>query len=165
MQQLIHRIIEVGYIGKYSLQPQPFSSLRQGLGNRKPSGPSDVHHCRPQLSCLYLYNSILYIKDLEWVSILLLKLFTFSAFTTSLGKWFQILLTLLVVTVIRSLRHLSDDLENVVQWANTWLVCFNAPETKLVSFHHHQTDPGFRPVVMDASTLSESVLIDLLVSS
>ena len=57
---------------------------------------------------------------------------------------------------------LSDDLEHVVQWGKTWLVSFNASKTKLVSFHHHQTDPGFHPVVMDASTLSESVHLDRL---
>ena len=33
---------------------------------------------------------------------------------------------------------------------------------KLVSFRHHQTDPGFHPVVMDASTLSESSHLDRL---
>ena len=34
---------------------------------------------------------------------------------------------------------LSSNLEEVVQWGKRWFVSFNAPKTKLASFHHKRT--------------------------
>lgn len=38
---------------------------------------------------------------------------------------------------------LSSDLAHTASWERNWLVAFNSSKTKLVTFHHHRTDPKF----------------------
>ena len=59
-------------------------------------------------------------------------------------------------------KGLSSDLEHVVQWGKRWLVSFNAPKTKLASFHHKRNNPSFSPIHMDNSTLKEAPCIERL---
>ena len=57
---------------------------------------------------------------------------------------------------------LSSDLEEVVQWGKRWFVSFNAPKTKLASFHHKRNSPSFSPIQMDNSTLEEAPCLERL---
>ena len=57
---------------------------------------------------------------------------------------------------------LSSDLDSIVQWGNNWLVTFNASKTKLVSFHHHRSDPSLSPIHMNGTPLTEAPCFDKL---
>ena len=57
---------------------------------------------------------------------------------------------------------LSADLAKVVEWGDRWLVTFNSSKTKLLSFHHHRTDPVLPPVSMNESDLDEQTSFDRL---
>ena len=59
-------------------------------------------------------------------------------------------------------EHLSADLENVVEWGKTWLVSFNSRKTKLISFHHHHSDPSVHPVDMDSTAFNEAPCLEKL---
>ena len=57
---------------------------------------------------------------------------------------------------------ISSDLEQVVQWGKRWFVSFNAPKTKLGSFHHKRNSPSFSSIQMDGSTLKEAPCLERL---
>ena len=154
---LLHKLTSYGISGKVFAIVKSFLSDRslKVVINGQASEARSINAGVPQGSLLGPTLFLLFINDLP--KHIISSLVTIYADDTTLyGS------TSVSVSDQKLATDLSDDLEHVVQWGKTWLVSFNASKTKLVSFHHHQTDPGFHPVVMDASTLSESVHLDRL---
>lgn len=80
---------------------------------------------------------------------------------TYLGKWYHCLWTHFKIFA----ANLSSGLTLRVHCGGgkNWLVIFKfLKKHKLVSFSHHQSDPGFNPVTMNDSTLKEALCFEHL---